>query len=180
MNVFKSSPMAMPTRIYLVGLAVVLAFFLTHSSKALPWPIVPLWLGMIAFQILRDVTLSYQVTPDWILIHRPFWNTPLPKKELLTATLDPHFFDDTTYFGFANRRGFGYCGTYSSQRLGRFRSFVTIPENAVVLRFTDRTIVVSPEEPQAFLAALDVPRDETSRPPAVTPSAHAGYLHGYF
>lgn len=36
------------------------------------------------------------------------------------------------------------------------RAFVTDPKNAVVLRFGEKVVVISPERPDEFVAALDV------------------------
>ncbi len=51
--------------------------------------------------------------------------------------------------------GFGaVAGRFSSKRLGRFRAYVTDPEKAVVLRWPDRCLVVSPDQPAWFVETV--------------------------
>ena len=45
-------------------------------------------------------------------------------------------------------------GRFWSRRLGRFRAYVTDADNAVVLRWPHLTLVVSPDRPATFVAAV--------------------------
>lgn len=49
---------------------------------------------------------------------------------------------------------FGFTGLFWSRSLGRYRAFVTDPAKAVVLKYEDRVIVVSPDPPSDFVAAV--------------------------
>lgn len=42
-------------------------------------------------------------------------------------------------------------GSFRSKRLGKFYAFMTGTENAVVLRWPDRTVAVSPADPEFFM-----------------------------
>lgn len=44
---------------------------------------------------------------------------------------------------------------YWSRGLGHFRAFVTDLKRVVVLRFERRTVVVSPDQPEGFVRAID-------------------------
>jgi len=59
---------------------------------------------------------------------------------------------------FGNGGLFSSSGLFWNRRLGRYRAFATDPGNAVVLEFPDRTLVVTPESPSGFLAALKLYR----------------------
>ncbi len=49
---------------------------------------------------------------------------------------------------------FSFTGWYWSRPLGHFRAFVTDLNRTVVLRFADRTLVVSPEHPEEFVREI--------------------------
>ncbi len=55
---------------------------------------------------------------------------------------------------FGNGGLFSFSGWFYSRRLGRHRLFVTDFRKAVVLKFPDRAVVVSPEVPQVFIDHL--------------------------
>ena len=57
---------------------------------------------------------------------------------------------------FGNGGLFSVCGRFRNRELGHYRAFVTDPKNAVVLRFGEQTIVISPEGPKEFVEALGV------------------------
>jgi hypothetical protein len=50
--------------------------------------------------------------------------------------------------------GLGAVGTFHNAQLGTYRAYATNGENTVVLGFGDRTVVVSPDAPDAFAAAV--------------------------
>lgn len=52
---------------------------------------------------------------------------------------------------FGNGGGFSFTGRYWNKRLGSYRAFVTNPARSVVLRWQDRTVVVSPASPEEFV-----------------------------
>jgi hypothetical protein len=145
----------------LVWLAFVLTMIYHHPPPAL---MIILILVAMGLHLLRDYILSYRITNHCIAIHRPLWDISFSRNELLTATLDPRALADKRW-SFSERKGLGHCGRFSSRRLGDFQSFVTDPRNTVVLRFAGKTIVVSPEEPRAFLSALNVPAEAGVSPP---------------
>ena len=49
-------------------------------------------------------------------------------------------------------------GCFWNRKLGRYRAYVTDPKRAVVLRFDDRVVVVSPDCPAEFVAAVSKTR----------------------
>jgi hypothetical protein len=52
---------------------------------------------------------------------------------------------------------FCWTGYFRNRRLGSFRALVTDPARCVVLEFSRFKLVVSPEKPEAFVRALDLP-----------------------
>ena len=49
---------------------------------------------------------------------------------------------------------FSFTGLYRSRALGRYRAFVNDLNRTVVLRFANRTAVVSPDDPHVFAEAV--------------------------
>jgi len=49
---------------------------------------------------------------------------------------------------------YSFCGWFFSKRLGRYRLFATDLRSTVVLQFPDRTVVISPSAPRAFVEYL--------------------------
>jgi hypothetical protein len=49
---------------------------------------------------------------------------------------------------------FGYIGRFRSSILGEYQAYVTDSSRSVVLRFGDGTVVVSPEDPAAFVSKV--------------------------
>ena len=44
---------------------------------------------------------------------------------------------------------FVFCGLFWSRKLGRYRAYITDPRRAVVLRFGNKVVVVTPDEPDS-------------------------------
>lgn len=51
---------------------------------------------------------------------------------------------------------FGYYGYFKNAKLGRFLAFVTDRNSLVLLRFPEKTIVISPRNPQSFLEQVQL------------------------
>lgn len=122
-------------------------------------PVVPL-LAAALFMVR-----AYTVTGDTILVHRLGWSSAVPLCGLESATVSPD-----AVRGASRKRGNGgflsYTGTFRSRTLGSFEAFVTDHARTVVLRFRDRpdedqVVVMSPDDPDAFVALLlrQAPRD---------------------
>ncbi len=96
---------------------------------------------------------GYEIADGAILVHRLFWKTRLPLADLRAAEVEPRAMAGSLRT-FGNGGAFSFTGWFWNRRLGRYRAFVTDFGRTVVLRFTDRTIVISPADPGAFVAAL--------------------------
>lgn len=96
---------------------------------------------------------GYSLTSDAILVHRLFWVTRLPRVGLQSARVEPEAFRGSIRTC-GNGGLFSFSGWFRSPSLGSFRAFATNPKLAVVLRYADRTIVVSPADPESFVDEL--------------------------
>lgn len=93
---------------------------------------------------------GYTVTPEAVLVRRLFWTTRLPLAELRSARYEPDAMRGSIRT-FGNGGLFSYTGYFRNGGLGSYRAFVTDRHQTVVLRFTSRTVVVSPSTPEEFV-----------------------------
>ncbi len=96
---------------------------------------------------------SYTITPDAILVHRLFWNTRVPLAEFQSAQFDPGALR-WSIRTCGNGGMYSFTGWYWNKRVGAYRAFVTDPKRAVILKFSQRTIVVTPDSPEEFVREL--------------------------
>lgn len=143
--------------VLIVGLAVVLP--LTVPRKEI-WPaflgpgIGFAALGIAALFCVRGYTIRHRE----LWIQRSFWQTRLPLKDLERAYADAEAMKGTTRS--AGNGGFtAYTGWFRNKKLGNYRAFVTDPARCVVLEFSKRKVVVSPDHPVAFVRALGFESD---------------------
>lgn len=145
-----------------VGTAPV--FLAALDPEPVPWW---KWLGAslggaIPLAILavaaRFAVRGYTVTDESIRIHRLGWSSSVPLDQLESATVSPYAMRRSIR-ELANGGLFSYTGRFHNAALGSYRAFVTDHARTVVLRFPDRAdgdrvIVMSPDDPSAFVALL--------------------------
>jgi hypothetical protein len=98
---------------------------------------------------------GYSITPDAILIHRPFWTTHLPLAGLQSAQVAQPGMLAGIRIG--NGGFFSFTGWRYGTRLGLYRVFLTDHHQAVILRYPLRTIAISPSPPGEFVRDLPIP-----------------------
>jgi hypothetical protein len=99
------------------------------------------------------VIRSYTIDPNELLIQRLLWATRLPLAGLKSAEVVPQAMRGSIRL-FGNGGLFSITGLYRSRALGNYRAFVTNLKDTVVLRFEKRTVVISPENPERFVAEI--------------------------
>lgn len=104
---------------------------------------------------LLFVVTSYDVQPSELRIQRFLWSTRVELDGLSRAWADPKAMAGSLKV-WGNGGLLSFTGTFQNKALGRYRAFVTDPACAVVLVLRNRTVVVSPAEPRAFLQALSL------------------------
>lgn len=97
---------------------------------------------------------GYTVETDAVIVRRPGWETRLDLDGLEDVEADP---DAMTFalrtFGIGGP--FAFVGRYRSGRVGPFTAYATDRARAVILRWPDRTVVVTPDDPDTFVAAVE-------------------------
>ena len=109
----------------------------------------PLMLCGAALFVIR----SYVIEPNALAIRRLLWTTRWALTGLQSAEVMPEVMRGSLRLC-GNGGLFSITGWYRNRTLGNYRAFVTDFKRTVVLRFPARTIVVSPENPERFVAEI--------------------------
>jgi hypothetical protein len=99
------------------------------------------------------IVRSYAIEPNMLAIRRLLWTTRLPLAGLQSAEVSPDVMRGSLRL-FGNGGMFSITGLFRNRALGNYRAFVTDLKKTVVLRFPKRTVVVSPEDPERFVADI--------------------------
>lgn len=136
-------------------LAVIIGFGLFTGPRELAvWTLsmVVMPLGFMAIGPIFMVR-GYSLEPDRLRIRRLGWSSTVDLRDLRDFSIDPDAMKGSWRIC-GNGGLFCYSGYFRSRKLGNFRPFVTDPKRAVVLCTARKPLVVSPEDPERFVAAL--------------------------
>ncbi len=129
----------------------------SHGSSKIPtiidWVIVGvpmLTLLISAFFTIR----GYRLGNGSLCVRRLGWENRLDLSRLTSATVDPEALNRSLRL-FGNGGFFCFAGWFRNSKLGVYRAFATDAKRAVVLRFANRTVVVTPDDPQKFVTAIN-------------------------
>jgi hypothetical protein len=134
----------------LLGAAPVIGLnFGPHQFFA--WRVFSCSIPLIALPLgILFMVRGYRVTAPGIEIERFGWTAQLPLAGLKNITADP-----LALVGSIRRWGnggfFAITGRYSNPRHGRFRAWATDPARAVVLKFAEHAVILTPDDPRRFV-----------------------------
>jgi len=149
------------TWLVIVVVALILAL---HAGIVLPalwkkspvvfWRVLALDAGIVLICVaawfisnIRRITLSGQT----LLIKLTFWTARFDLAGLRSASVDAQAFKFGTLRSFGNGGLGAYHGWFWSKRMGKFRGYVTDKSRAVVLRWENKCVVVSPKDTEYFI-----------------------------
>lgn len=122
------------------------------------------WIGLLPLALVAGAALfvvrGYAITPDAILVRRLLWTIRVSRSGFQSARFEPEALRRSIRIC-GNGGFFSFTGWFRSPTLGSYRAFATDPSRAVVLRFSDRTVVLTPVDPEAFIHALS-PSDRSA------------------
>ncbi len=142
---------------------LVLAVTLGLVAAAMFDPRTPRWALLLGLATCGGVLLipgvflvrGYRLEGgDQLVILRPLYVTRVSLSGLHGAEARPEAFKGMV-LRVGNGGYGGFIGWFWNRSLGGFRAWVTDPERSVLLRFTDRQVMISPDDPAAFIAALE-------------------------
>jgi hypothetical protein len=102
---------------------------------------------------LLFVIRSYTIEGNELVIRRLLWTIRLSLAGFQSAEVTPDVMRGSLRLC-GNGGLFSITGWYRNRALGNYRAFVTDLKRTVVLRFPARTIVVSPEAQEQFVAEI--------------------------
>ncbi len=151
----------------LLGLPVAVAFVPAGGAA-------PMWLvaaiAAVDLAVLAVTALflirGYRLDDRGLHVERLLWADRLPLAGVRRAWPDPEAMSRSLRL-FGNSGFVCIAGLFSNRKLGRYRAFATDPRRAVVLQSAERTVVVTPDEPLRFLAAVEAlaPQAEVLKTP---------------
>ena len=144
------SPFLIIMSTLLTALCLGLAFaeFRREGASAwVGWLLVALVIGCALFSIR-----GYTVAPEELLVHRLLWTTRVPLAGLQSARRESLPWWRGIRIG--NGGFFSFTGWRYNPGLGFYRVFATNSPDRVVLRYPNRTVVVSPSPPDDFVGEL--------------------------
>jgi hypothetical protein len=109
-------------------------------------PLIPIFILIPRFMIERSRVSKFSIEDNVLVLAKKRF----PLEGLMDAARDPEVLKRA-------RRRFGngglgsIRGKFVSKRLGKFDTFLTGTENAVVLRWPDKVVAVSPADPEFFI-----------------------------
>ncbi len=104
----------------------------------------------VALGALLFVVVGYEVNAGELRVRRLLWTTALRLEAVNHVWQDPEAVKGSLRI-FGNGGLFSFSGVFWSKRLGRYRLFATDLKRCVVLVLTDRVVVVTPTDPEAFI-----------------------------
>jgi hypothetical protein len=96
---------------------------------------------------------GYILTREALLIRRLGWDSKVALAGLISAEADPKAMAGSMRI-FGNGGLFCIVGLFRNKKLGAYRAYATEPRLSVVLKFAKRTIVVTPDRPERFVARI--------------------------
>lgn len=140
------------------GLSVTLLVLLAVFGLVMGPRYLLIWtLGMVVMPLTVLTTgalfmiRGFELAPGKLLVQRLGWRSSLDLSGLTAVEVDPEAMKGSLRT-FGNGGLFAFAGAYWNRRLGHYRVFATDPSRAVVLRFGPKTVVVTPDDPEAFVA----------------------------
>jgi hypothetical protein len=137
----------------LVGIPAIGTFAGPHNNPVWIFGMIVIPLSILFFAALFTIR-GYVLTIDALLIRRLIWNSSVELSGLQSAAVDAEAMSGSIRTC-GNGGMFCFSGTFNNNRLGSYRAFATDPSRSVVLRFSDRTVVVTPDQPDAFIARIN-------------------------
>ena len=99
------------------------------------------------------IVRGYTLRGETLLVRRLLWSTEISLAGIQSAAHDPEAIRGSIRL-FGNGGLFSFTGIFRNKRLGIYRAYVNDLKRVVVLKLRDRTVVISPEDPEEFVRAV--------------------------
>jgi hypothetical protein len=156
-----SAPWSLAVRIItLIVLALLLGVSLTGLTAmpaGVPFAAKVMMVVMplaIVVGTLPFMVNGYVLREDELLIERLGWCNHVPLSTVVSATIDPDAIRGSIRLCGSGGL-FGFFGWFRNRKLGVYRAYGTDPARSVVVKLSHRTLVITPDDPNRFVAELD-------------------------
>jgi Bacterial PH domain len=117
--------------------------------------LIPLLLIIIFFGIFVFRPISYLITDQDIIIHRPWKDVKISRKDIQGVDILDKDFHKNALRTFGVGGFWGYFGTFSHSSLGDMAWYVTRRDKLVLLKISgNKNVVLSPDEQELFVQEL--------------------------
>lgn len=116
--------------------------------------LIPTVLTAILTTAVVHCVRGYEVGPGELRVRRLLWATPWPLDGSAQATVRPDAMRGS-WRTWGNGGLYAITGRFSGSGLGRYHAFVTDPARTVVVTTQRGIVVVSPDRPAEFAAAVE-------------------------
>ncbi len=132
---------------------IIASQFLLLNDKSILAPIAISTLLIAVFiSIYAFSPVQYVLTPEALIIHRPFSDVHISKETLTSVQIVDKETMKWTIRTFGVGGLFGYYGKFANRKLGSMTFYATRRTNFVLLITSDgRKIILTPDEPQSFM-----------------------------
>lgn len=135
-----------------VRITILFATILVIAVAFLPiWEIAALLYAVYAGCLLYSVQ-GYAIDGDTLCVNRLLWKTKIPLAGLNSVTVEKGAMKRSLRL-FGNGGLFAYVGRFRSNTLGSYKAYVTDLNRTVILKVGEKTMVVSPDDPETFARA---------------------------
>lgn len=143
----------------LLGIAIlvgvgVLGVVAVPASSTLVWLVMVVMPVLVLACCALCMIRGYRIESDRIVVRRLGWESVIPIQGLESATHDAEAMARSIKL-FGNGGLFCFAGKFRNKVLGNYRAFATDPSLSTVLRFSDRVVVVTPDQPRRFIQSLE-------------------------
>jgi hypothetical protein len=105
---------------------------------------------LILLGALPFIVKGYFFDGHVLFIRRLFWDTEVDLSDLQEIYQDPMATKGSLKM-WGNGGMFSFTGWFWNKHLGFYKAYITDPRNNVVLKFSKRTIVATPDMPEEFI-----------------------------
>lgn len=99
--------------------------------------------------------VNYRVDTNVIIIHRPLNDIRINKDSIKSVQILEEGVLRWSVRTFGVGGLFGYFGSFANSKLGNMTWYATRRNKAVLIQTTDKKIIVTPNEPEKFVQALE-------------------------
>ncbi|MEM9819333.1 MAG: PH domain-containing protein, partial [Cyanobacteria bacterium P01_D01_bin.6] len=138
------------------GLLIAIALIGLFTGPRNTWFWLPTMVGLplvilvaTAFFCIR----GYAIAGHTLTVQRLGWESTVELRNLISAEVVPTAMDESLRL-FGNGGLFAFSGKFRNQALGKYTAYATNPRNSVVLKFPQKTVVLTPDDPKGFVEAV--------------------------